>query len=400
MFIEDFINRLACDGPYLFTDTITVSPNDISVIYSLSSQIVTGVGFTEKQSILAIRLSKKYQKSLSVALLRDITPFLTEPEFKLPLRVLNTSKVIRIKKTDIPNKKVISVTFPYHEITIIHIKEFKRQSMYPQGINWNAETRSWEFDLREENIIWLNSNIVNDSFSVDEEFNDIVKQVNEVKQNIENYVPMVIFEGDHFSFKNIPSMVPQPTSVDLLDVLVEARKYGITTWDDSIDLALTQLDIDKELKEFLISPNLTKIPENNKKISIDTVNEIVSRSLPCLVVIPGGSELKHIEFFYRLFLKLEISTNEMSVLFRLDGENGKKFNNFVKEEKLNNPISDKTKIVFISGRVPKPMIESKIQFSAILNLGISGVHYTLSNYLRNHHFVISYTLKDSDFAIL
>jgi hypothetical protein len=93
-----------------------------------------------------------------------------------------------------------------------------------------------------------------------------------------------------------------------------------------------------------------------------------------------------------------IPANEMSTLFRLSNENGNEFNNYVKENKLNGLVSKNTKIVFISGKVPKPLIEADVNFSCILSFGILGVHYTLSNYLKNHHFVLNYALKESDFA--
>jgi hypothetical protein len=91
--------------------------------------------------------------------------------------------------------------------------------------------------------------------------------------------------------------------------------------------------------------------------------------------------------------ELGITDEDMSVLFRLDSSSGAICNEYVKENKLNNPISEKIKIFFISGKVPKPLICSGIEFDAIINLGSNSAHYTQKNLVRNHHCVINYTIE-------
>jgi len=403
MFIEDLIHRLSGEGIYLFVaEPIPLLQMDEGIVNSLSNQIVMGNGFTEKQAILALKLVRRYARQLSVALNKDVIPYVDSPKYKLPTRIINQSKTIVIKKVVGSNKKIISINFPYNEIVVNNIKVYKKlltqKSHTGNSINWNIDNKSWDFDLREEHVSWINSNIVNDSFVVDELFLELVNQIEQVKNNIEGHVPMVVFEENKFRFINVPSSVSQPTSLDIVDVLVEARKYGITIWSETIDIVLGKINLNPFLLKFLTSPTLTSLPEDREKLTMSDITSIVECSLPCLVVIPGGSELKHLELCYTLFQKYGILPEEMTVLFRLEGETGKNTNFFIKENKLNNPISEKIKIVFISGKVPKPLVESKTNFSTILNFGISGVHYTLSNYLKNHHFVINYTLKESDFA--
>jgi hypothetical protein len=402
MFIEDFINRLASDGNYIFEDLINIYQMDRSVVSSLSTQIIMGNGFTEKQSILAVRLAKKYAKALSIALKVDVNNLIQNPQFKIPIRVLNTARTVVIRKQLGSNKKLISVAFPYDEGLITLIRSYKKllsqNANLGNSVNWNADNRTWDFDLREEHVDWINTNILNSSFLADEVFLGIADQIEEVKNSLEKYIPMVVFENNQFVYKNVPNTVPQPTTFDLVNVLLDARKYGITTWGEDIDIALSQLNLSSALYKFLTWSTITTLPLEKEKITIEEIADIVKFSLPCLVIIPGGSELKHIDYCYKLFERLGISTDEMSTLFRLDGGAGKEFNKFVKDNKLNNILTNDSKIVFISGKVPKPLIEAKINFSSVLNLGIQGVHYTLSSYLKNHHFVINYTLKEAHFA--
>jgi hypothetical protein len=402
MFIEDLINRLASDGVFIFNDPIQLFPMDKSIVSSFSAQILMGSGFTEKQATLAIKISRKYAKQLSVALKIDVLEFVNQPQFKLPIRTLNNSKTIKVKKHHNQNKKIISIAFPYDEVLVTSIRSYKKilsqNSHTGSSVNWNPDSRAWEFDLREEHIDWINHNLVNSSFLTDDVFIDLIDQIENVKNNLEDYIPIVTFENNQFVYKNVPPTVEQPTTLDLVDVLVNARKYGITTWTEEIDIVLSKLELNSVLHNFLKSPDITTLPVNKEKLTISDISSIIKCSLPCLVVVPGGSELKHLQSCYQLFRDEGILPEEMTVMFRLDNDSGKDCNNFVKEYKLNSPLTSQTKIAFISGKVPKPLIESKINFSAILNLGISGVHYTLSNYLKNHHFVINYTLKETDFA--
>jgi DNA helicase HerA-like ATPase len=107
---------------------------------------------------------------------------------------------------------------------------------------------------------------------------------------------------------------------------------------------------------------------------------------------------------YEFLKSLDITADEMSVMFRLPKETGEKFNKFVKDEQLNNPITEKTRVVFISGKVPKTVIESNIKFNCVVNFSLHSVHYTIREFVKNHHNVIHILDKkpqrNFNFAIL
>lgn len=401
MFIEDLINRLANGGSFIFYDPINLLPTDRQIVNSLSNQICQGNGFTEKQSVFSVKICKKYTRVLSVAFNKDVSPFIDNPEFKLPFRTLSTQKSIRIEKIENTNKRIIRLNFPYDEVLIDAIKAYKKIQSHNNhsytGITWNGDTKSWDFDLREEHISWIGTNALPLGFIADDDFLDFLKQVKNIQNNLENYVPMVVFEDGIFKYKNISNKIPQPASTDVIDVLIDAKKHGITTWSEDIDLAISQLNLSENFVKFLSSPTF-EISRDN--INLSEIINIATYNMPCLIVVPGGSELKHMTVCMNVLKKYGIQEEDVSVLFRLDNTTGKSCNDYVRDTKINNPLTEKTKVIFISGKVPKPLVESKINFISVLNLGISGVHYTLSNYLRNHHFVINYTIKEEDLAIV
>ena len=116
---------------------------------------------------------------------------------------------------------------------------------------------------------------------------------------------------------------------------------------------------------------------------------------PTLVIIPGGNELATLTASYEFFKSMDIKNTDMSVMFRLPSETHEIFNNFVKFNELNSPIRNETKIIFVSSKLPKPVLNSKIKFHSILNLGYNNVHYSLRDYVGNHENVMFYSkIKD------
>lgn len=400
MFIEDIIHRLANSGTFLFVGpVIHVSSIDRSVVNSLSDQLIRGNGFTEKQSVLALRLINKYWQQLEAALKIDVNKIILNPQYKLPIRVLSTLKSVKLSEKSSYNVSVIQISFPYDDNLVSSIRNYKKETK-DHEIQWNSENKSWDLPLKEEHLNWVKHTLVPLNFDIDEKVKDLFCQIEEIEKNMENYVPMLVFEEQKFKFKNTHPNIPQPVSTDLIDVMLEAKKYGISTWGEDIDIALEQIEVNSCLKKYLLDSSVRVLPSGTEKLTFDDVKSIAKYNFPCLVVLPGGSEYAHLKTCIDMFKNSGILSEEMTVLFRLDNLTKKDFNVFVKESNLNNPLTEKIKVVFISGKIPKPLIESKINFPVIINFGISGVHYTLSNYLKNHHFVVNYTLKEQDFAQL
>ena len=93
---------------------------------------------------------------------------------------------------------------------------------------------------------------------------------------------------------------------------------------------------------------------------------------------------------YNFLTGIGYTSDDMSVMFRLPSSDGKDFNEFVKNCGLNNPISDKTKFVFVSIKLPKPIIKSKMRFNSVISLGRSNVHYTIREFFKNRQNLIYY----------
>jgi len=403
MFIEDLVHRMACGGPWLFLPGIKMLPQDEKILVSFSDQLTKGLGLTEKQAVLAQRMIKKYSSQLNSLLKIDVVPFADKPMFKFPLRSINKNKIIKII-IDENNKKRIATFFPYDEELIASIRKFKkelsenahllnRNLSYENQPAWNETNKVWTFPLWEECLEWISVNLIPLEFTVEEEVSNYIKDIQNIKNSIEQYVPMVMTEEGNFKFKNIHHGVVQPDNNDLLKTLFLAKKYGITTWDEKIEELLNNESINPVTKMILKSPSSKGYILKSETHDLNDLADIINYHNFCLFLIPGGSEIINLKHCYKFLNDIGISKEQMSVLFRLDNDTGKDFNEFVKMFQLNNPLDEKIKIVFLSGKIPKTLISYNKPIDVIINLGDESAHYTQKNLVKNHHCVINYRIR-------
>lgn len=392
MNIEELIDRLASNGKYLFAPTIALNSADVSITHSLSDQIQRGNGYTEKQRALTIRLVKKYTKLLSVALNYDVNVDLVNPTFKYPVRKLSGVKSVEVKSFENGDKKILT-KFPYHEGTVASIREYKKTLSRADSneIEWNATESAWTFAFTEPNVSFL-SKMLSSDFAFDEQFSNAVNDIEKIESNIEQYVPMVTFQENKFSYKNTVSKIPQPTSRNLTEVLLDARRYGITCWDEIIDSAISS--ITPAVK--LLLKNTSNDPVILESRELSDITELLTHSKNILFVIPGGTELAHLKTIHQYLVEQNVPNEQMTVMFRLDSSSGKMCNEYIKEHNLNSPVGDNVKFVCVSGKIPKPLIESEKRFDLVVHFGTNSAHYTLKNYIKSHHNVVSMSLDNKN----
>jgi hypothetical protein len=390
MYIEELIDRLATNGAYLFHLPLSISYFDVTIVSSLSEQTNRGNAYTEKQRGLALRLATKYAFQLSTALGVDVAAIIKNPQYKHSLRVLSNIKSINI--VDREGVSTIEVHFPYNQELVDIIKKYKDEqpNIEYKGLQWNSVEKCWDFSLSEPNIQFLNS-FIESGFIADELFLKYKTEIQEIEYRMDEYIPMIEYVDGHFRYRNVVDHIPQPTSTDLVEVLLHARRHGITCWDEPIDIALESVDpvIYKFLKntsgEVSFPPGETRLEQ---------ISDILNFSKNVLFVIPGGTEIDHLQYVHEYLISSGYQNDQMTVMFRLDSSSGRICNDYIKEHKLNTPLTDKVKFVFVSGKIPKPLIESGKNFDAIIHFGTNSAHYTLKNFVKSHHNVISMNLPN------
>jgi hypothetical protein len=381
MYIEDLVSELVfC--------RISLNSYDQNLVFSFHDQICRGSGLTEKQSTLALRIVKRYSTSLSQALIKDIGPFLQNPQFRLSIRKISNEKRLSIVDHQ-AHGRVIKAIFPYNEKLVENIR--KNRDNFSLSL-WDKEDKCWYFGLSENSIQFLSSL---DNFEVDESIKNFQEQIENIQRDMENHVPMLIIENSVPKLKNCDKNMPELTSNDLISAIFEARKRGVYTWDETINNFIESDELDTLTRSFLKTDPGEKFGVDSGRCEISEISTIILNLLPVMVIIPGGDELDKMSLSTEFFRSQGITNSEMSVMFRLPSNTQATFNEFVKFNELNSPISEKTKVVFVSGKIPKPIFKSGIKFNSVLNLGYSNVHYTMRDFLKNHENGIMYS-KEKD----
>lgn len=368
----------------LIYGNISLNSWDESLVHTFYNQIVSGTGLTEKQSVHAIRIVRRHESSLSAFLKKNISTYIQNPKFRLPIRKISNEKRLTIVEHR-DYGKVIKAVFPYNEKMVGDIR--KRKDAVGQAL-WNKEEKCWFFSINEQSIQFL-TNL--DTFDIDETLQEYITQINNIHSSIEKYVPMLIIEDLTPKLKNCDKNMPDLISNDLISAIFEARKKGVYIWDETINNFIDSDEVDALTRSFLKTDPSEKFGINSEIYKIFDLEPIITQLFPLMVVIPGGNELDTITLSYNFFKKIGIANNEMSVLFRLPSNTHENFNNFVKLNELNSPIDRATKIIFVSGKIPKPIFKSGIKFHGILNLGYNSVHYTLRDFIKNHENTIVYS---------
>ncbi len=386
LYIEDLMCRLGNQGAYIFASTyLKVSSFDQNIVSNLAIACDTGRGLTLKQRNVAIKLCNRYKSQLIQALGQDAVDALGREEFKTTL----LSSYVPISSVKIENKKIF-VKFPYNDNLVAKVKKYKSEHG-GATVNWNAENKSWDFDLEESNLIWVRNNIVTSDFEVDDLFNEHYSKITEIFENISDYAPCLTFTDGVFSFANTHSSVPAVENLDLKQALVHARMYGITTWDENVEKMIENANFSPLFKSFLTNSDKKLQEFDSNEINIDQFTDLFKYNAPALIVVPGGQELQSLRAWYFWLKSQNFEEKDISVMFRLDNGNGSAFNDIVKEYKLNNPITENTKVVFISQKLPKPVIKSGINFKFIVNLSATwSSHYSINSYLDTMSDVIRY----------
>jgi hypothetical protein len=358
------------------------------MIASFDNQNYQGAGLTEKQRAAALRILRHHQPFLSSALGNvDLQANLDNPVFKLPLRILKTVRKLSIVD-HADHGRSVKLEFPFDEE---RIKKIKEQRDKITVTSWDSEQSAWFMSLEETTIRFLMDFVKDSDFEIDQELRDYFLQTEKIVENIENHLPMLVLKNKELKIANKPENLPELESKDVLSAVFEARKKGILIWDETVNQHTAMKTLSDPVREFLNHDydHMTLI--DSQKNTIDCLDDIVDHMTPCLFIIPGGNELEKISQAHDFLISRGIENSEISTMFRLPSETGADFNNFVKNNEINGPITEDTKIVFVSTKLPKSVIKSKIRFNCVINMGTHSAHHTVKEFMKNHENVVIFS---------
>jgi DNA mismatch repair ATPase MutS len=130
---------------------------------------------------------------------------------------------------------------------------------------------------------------------------------------------------------------------------------------------------------------------NNKSVNLNDLLSAIPEinRLPVLVTLNPHNAHDTL-FAMHNALKNVIPTEQMSVMFRKPGNDP--FNEYIKEQKLNNMVDKDTKVVYISSiKLPKPLLQADWKASCVLSFDSSKLTFNnVTNYVDGFDLRITY----------
>lgn len=378
--LEDLIS-------YMSWGNFVLNANDSKIVQSFDNQLVMGRGLTVKQGALALKFCKKYRAQLSQFAKTNVDSIIDNEVWARPLReFVAAAPKVRIVKGKNP---FLGVTFPYSDQLVQKIRKFKEE-FKENWADFHQDEKEWRFSLTEGSINWVANNIISENFSVDDQFFEFYDKIQEISENIENYAPRLVIEDDRPVFKNTHESVPQPHNDKILDALFLAKMYGIDVWDENCENFINSEKVEPLTRKFLEKDVGIDMTINAKEYDISCFGQLLKSMTATMIVIPEHQELLHLKKWHEYLISLGYTENDMTVMFRVDNITNKAFNDYVRDHKLNTPISKDMKFVFVSRRIKKPLVKSGIDFNLAICCDPLGSHVAIKKILNDKYNTIVY----------
>lgn len=362
---------------------------DVKILKSIAKQLSKGTAMTDRQYNLVKRKIETYREQFAN---NGIDIDLCMHELMHPLREIDRSHWIKILTYN--DEDMLAIRFPFSKKIISRLDELRMLDLHVNHAKLFKNNTHY-FHITPKNLYGL-VNIAkrfDTKFFISKEILETYDKLQEYETDRIKYVPGVY----DYQIKNLPqeaiedleSNIGKPK--DNLALYYDRRYlYGLSHFDNKeVEKALFDLS---PLANSIVQRSEATVLIPSSKFPIDevvsTIHEL--QRFPMLVVLDNKSALNGLKTVYDATINFT-KTEDISVLFRLDGENNE-FNQYVKDKKINNKVANNTKIVYIStNKLPKPLLQSGWIPSCTLSFGSKGLHFNnVTSYIQQFDLQIVY----------
>ncbi len=371
-------------------DRKALPARDRSILFSMGAQLKKQLALTERQAALAIKILTENKHLYDK--IDNFNQLLEAPLYKYPFRSIDASRKIFVLKNlkiqnSVLNFPVICIKFPFdHTLNKVLDK-------IPGRKQYSIEHRAHCYKLNEENIRNIMTLFKEKDFIVDPEILEWYNEINKIIQYPMDHVPSVVVEDLQVKLHNCNKQAEE---------YFESHKTGRSIEDLFLAKSMNLFFPGKLLEELveISSQELSKkfLAHSNHNVSVadyskeDTTTMICDlNAFPVLMLVDEKeNELKE---WVSAFNAIGVSNLEMSVLFRSDKDIV--FNDYIKENELNNRVEDNTKVVFVKQKMPKVLYKINFTPKIIVSGSTFYAHYTSQKMVDSHPIVLYYTEKQS-----
>lgn len=392
--IEDCLEHLlgyhakAEDLPY------ELHEDNAKVIRSVAKQVYKGKALTEKQFKMCNKIMNDYYITEFHKNGIDITEAIECT--REPYRKVDRSFWIKIIKQNeiVPNsteEKRLAIRFPFNRKMIDSIDRLKRVA--PESYGYHEHTHFFEPRERTIQKVVEISKLITADWQISDEVQQVYNDCLQFEKDRNKHIPGVY----NYEIRNLPARTLEflneefgDLTKDNLHLLYDRRfRYGLHHFDD-------KENITKHLPPLAgaIANRKQKLVEidSNKWSVAQLVDAVVSLNrFPLMVVISKDlPAIEQVKLWHDLF-KCVVAKEKMSCVFRLDTQNNWEFNQYVRDQGLNNLVTPDTEIVYVL-ETKYPNTLPKAGWSPIASVGIA-------NSQRYNSTKVSLAVEDMDLSI-
>ena len=317
---------------------------------------------------------------------------LEAPLFKYPFRAIDSARrIFLLDKIKIHNTTfdfpLIAVKFPFdHNLN-------KLLDKIPGRKTYSVDHRCHCYKLNEENIRTIMVLFKDKDFIIESQITDWYEEINNIIQHPTEYVPSVIIDSSQVKVINCNQQTNDYfnnyKTGKIIEDLFLAKTMNLFFPGKIIESLIDMSALEMSKKLIAHGSHAVSVTDYSREETATMINDL--NAFPVLMLIDEKeNELKN---WVMAFNNSGIENSSMSVLFRSDKDI--EFNDFVKNEQLNNLVEDNTKVVFVKQKMPK--ILYKINFTPKIVISSSSffAHYTSQKMVDSHPIVLYYTEKQA-----
>ena len=382
---------------------IQIESSDATIMYSIARQSFKGTALTDRQYSVVKEKLQTYREKFTAL---DYDFDRAVDVLRQPLRQIDRSKYIKLVDTlEVYGKNEVyesyksdwawlAIRFPFAKKTIINLDKVKCKVPNDE-VYHKKGTHIHYFKLTEKNMFELVSEFVNSNFEIDSKILECYNVLKEMKEQPWKYTRSISKNLELVNFPdNIKNLaIEEIGSVSQKNIhlyMDRAEKYGINHIDSELlqhfhtNSTLVQKIVKRNKKDVFISNTEYRFEE-----LVAALNEL--ERFPILIILPENQAEDILRKSYETFKNI-IPSSEITVMFRFDNDTGKSFNTFIQEKGIGSPLDKSKKIVYISSnKVPKPLIESKMNFKCAIQYSEVRPNINVKLFFQQQELSIHYS---------
>jgi predicted peroxiredoxin len=401
--VEDTIEILS--GVMPRPVNIRIDITDIKIITSLGRQLLRNVALTDRQLELSLKKIEKYRHGLEQCGIA-VDEVLTLKTLRMPIRELDRTQMIYLDTDSVTNKPVIRVKYVFSKKFAEIWANVEDQLTIHQQFDKNIKQSTYT----EKNLYAIVKALSPLGFDVSDEIQEIYKKIEEILEKPENYVPYLDLENDTVVVRNVNNRCKEflenkfeiVTDANLLEFINTAKNAGISLKSQKLVKKISEISSNDLLKKICID-SATRFRVSPNKTSVDDIASTINtlNQWPLVVVVEENAEvLDTVKAITESFSKF-VPKDTINIFFRLKNEQKdfNEFNQFIKDNHLNNYIDSNTKVVFISRtRIPKPLLKADWKPSTAIitsNHDFGKLSAYLNDFSTVYYYNNSITMRNS-----